>query len=156
MTRTVFEAINNFNALYVARLDEDQLEEWPSFFEETCLYKITTLENYELGRPAGLVYADSKNMLIDRINSLRDANIYERHRYRHLIGFPLVRDESSDSVSAETPFIVCRTMRSGETSVFATGKYVDELAVGGTALKIKKRIVVCDSVSIDTLLAIPL
>jgi len=41
-------------------------------------------------------------------------------------------------------------------SVFAVGKYIDELVKLGSALKINKRIVVCDSVAVNTLLAIPL
>lgn len=156
MSGSILESINKLNALYAASLNEDQLEDWPSFFVEDCLYKITTCDNYEQGRPAGLMYADSKNMLIDRISSLREANIYERQRYRHLIGMPLIQAESAETVVASTPFMVCRTMRGGEMSVFAVGKYIDELVKLGSALKINKRIVVCDSVAVNTLLAIPL
>src|SRR5438067_11059060 len=70
---------------YAACLDSDALEAWPEFFTETCHYRVTSAENYEAGLPLGLIYATSKDMLKDRVSALRDANIYEPQRYRHLI-----------------------------------------------------------------------
>jgi 3-phenylpropionate/cinnamic acid dioxygenase small subunit len=42
------------------------------------------------GLEAGLIYADTRGMLEDRISSLRKVNIYERQRYRHIVGLPVV------------------------------------------------------------------
>jgi 3-phenylpropionate/cinnamic acid dioxygenase small subunit len=78
------------NAAYAAAIDANRLEEWPGFFHDRCLYKVTTADNHEKGYQAGLIYADSRAMLIDRIAALRQANIYERQRYRHILGMPLV------------------------------------------------------------------
>ena len=47
-------------------------------------------------------------------------------------------------------------MHDGETSVFATGVYLDTLRLQGNQLKFASRLVVCDSSRIDTLMAIPL
>ena len=69
---------------YVHCLDTDQLEHWPDFFTEDCFYRITSAENYEAGMPLGLIHATSRNMLKDRVSALREANIYEPQRYRHL------------------------------------------------------------------------
>src|SRR5438045_6198957 len=70
---------------YAACLDSDTLEAWPEFFTENCHYRVTSAENYEAGLPLGLIYATSQNMLRDRVSALREANIYEPQRYRHLI-----------------------------------------------------------------------
>src|SRR5919206_4374070 len=70
---------------YADCLDSDALERWPDFFTENCRYRITSAENHEAGRPLGLIYATSKNMLRDRVSALREANIYEPQRYRHII-----------------------------------------------------------------------
>src|SRR6266446_3740908 len=70
---------------YAACLDSDALERWPEFFTEDCHYRVTSAENYEAGLPLGLIYATSKDMLKDRVSALREANIYEPQRYRHLI-----------------------------------------------------------------------
>ena len=153
MNSPTYEQLNTLNAAYAACIDEGQLEAWPDLFTDDCLYMVTTADNYQQGLPAGLIYADSKGMLRDRVSALREANVYERQRYRHVIGTPRLTGPQS----AETPFLVVRIMRGGKMDLFATGKYVDTVAANedGT-LALAKRVVVCDSVAIDTLLAIPL
>jgi 3-phenylpropionate/cinnamic acid dioxygenase small subunit len=145
------------NGACAAAIDSGRLEDWPGFFLDQCLYKITTADNHEKGYQAGLIYAESRAMLEDRIASLRQANIYERQRYRHIIGVPLITHEMNGAVSAETSFLVVRTMRDGQMAVFAAGVYLDKLRRDGAgAWRYAERIVVCDSQRFDTLLAIPL
>jgi anthranilate 1,2-dioxygenase small subunit len=144
------------NADYARTLDDDRLEAWPAFFVENCLYKITSADNHRHGLEAGLIYADSRGMLLDRVTALREANIYERQAYRHLIGTPAIVDRSGEVVRTEAPFLVVRIMRDGSMDLFATGRYLDLLVVDGSGLRIQERLVVCDSSRVDTLLAIPL
>jgi 3-phenylpropionate/cinnamic acid dioxygenase small subunit len=144
------------NADYARALDDDRLEDWPSFFAEECFYKITSADNHKKGLAAGLIYADSPGMLRDRVAALRQANIYERQTYRHLVGMPAILGEIDGAVRAETPFLVVRIMRDGTMDLFATGRYLDLLVEEEGALRFRERVVVCDSSRIDTLLAIPL
>ncbi len=146
------------NGAYAAAIDADRLEAWPDFFVEDCLYKVTTAENLRRGYSAGVIYADSRAMLRDRVSALRKANIYERHTYRHIIGLPRILDagDTSDGATAETPFLVVRTMREGRMDLFATGLYLDRVRGERGALRFAERIVACDSQRFDTLLAIPL
>lgn len=140
---------------YARCIDNGLLEQWPGFFTEKCLYVVTTADNHREGLDAGLIWADTRAMLTDRVTSLRDANIYERHTYRHLLGQPYLLGELGDTVESETPFLVARVMRDGATDVFATGRYLDTFRVGEDLL-LTRRVVVCDSSRIDTLLALPL
>lgn len=148
--------IATLNAAYAATIDDDRLEAWPDFFTDDCLYKITTADNVRDGNEAGIVYADGKAMLADRVLALRRANIYERQTYRHIIGMPVVTEESGREVSAETPFVVVRTMRDGRMDLFIAGRYRDRLRPDGDTLRLAERIVICDSSHFDTLVAIPL
>jgi 3-phenylpropionate/cinnamic acid dioxygenase small subunit len=148
--------IAELNAAYASVIDNDRLEAWPDFFVDDCLYKITSAENYRRGYAAGIVYADSRAMLRDRVTALRTANIYERQSYRHIIGLPLINSTEPDGIAAETPFLVARIMRDGRTDLFATGVYIDKLREEAFQLRFVERIVVCDSGHFDTLLAIPL
>jgi 3-phenylpropionate/cinnamic acid dioxygenase small subunit len=141
------------NAAYAATIDQDRLEAWPGFFVEDCLYKITSAANHRAGYAAGIVYADSRAMLRDRVTALRTANIFERHSYRHIVGLPVI---GADGETAETPFLVARIMRDGRTDLFVTGVYLDRLRDEAGDLQFVERIVVCDSSFFDTLLAIPL
>jgi 3-phenylpropionate/cinnamic acid dioxygenase small subunit len=144
------------NAAYAAAIDQDRLEAWPDFFVSDCLYKITSADNHRQGYAAGIVYADSRAMLRDRITALRTANIYERQSYRHLVGLPVIVSETGDAITAETPFLVVRIIRDAKTELFATGVYLDRLREDDGALRFVERVVVCDSGHFDTLLAIPL
>ena len=156
MAAITLDRIMAVQAAYVRCIDSNTLEGWPDFFLDDGLYKITTAENHRNGYQAGVIYADSKAMLIDRVQSLRQANIYEKQSYRHIVGLPsIVRTGGSDA-DTETPFLVVRIMHDGATDVFATGLYLDTYREPGGELKFARRIVVCDSSRFDTLLAIPL
>ncbi|WP_082151480.1 nuclear transport factor 2 family protein [Caenimonas sp. SL110] len=145
-----------FNARYAQAIDSGALELWPGFFCEQCKYRITNVENERDGLPAGIVYADSRAMLEDRIAALREANIYEAHRYRHLLGIPLIETADDKAATARTPFMVARIMHTGETSLFVTGEYLDRFVFTNGQLLLAERVAVCDSTVTDTLLALPL
>jgi len=145
-----------FNAAYARTIDNDALEQWPAFFAPDCHYRITNVENEREGLPAGIVWADSRDMLEDRIAALREANIYERQRYRHLLGMPVLEAAEGGQAKATTPFMVARIMHTGETAVFATGEYRDRFVRQDGRLLLAERVAVCDSTVTDTLLALPL
>jgi 3-phenylpropionate/cinnamic acid dioxygenase small subunit len=148
--------VAELNAAYAAAIDHDRLEAWPDFFVADCFYKITSADNHRRGYEAGVIYADSRAMLRDRVTALRTANIYERQSYRHIIGLPAINSVGPDGIQTETPFLVVRIVRNATTDLFATGVYVDRLLDEAGQLRIVKRIVVCDSARFDTLLAVPL
>ena len=156
MAAITLDRIMAVQAAYVRCIDSNELEAWPGFFLDKCLYKVTTAENHRNGFEAGAIYADSRGMLIDRVQALRQANIYEKQCYRHIVGLPSIVKSGGEEADAETPFLVARIMHDGETSVFATGLYLDTYREQRGELKFARRLVVCDSSRFDTLLAIPL
>jgi anthranilate 1,2-dioxygenase small subunit len=150
--------VASLNTRYAAAIDDNKLEDWPDFFVPSGCYRVTTAENFEKGLPLALIYATSRAMLRDRVRSLRDANVYEAQRYRHVIGPALINGQTGEEVRAQTSFMVARIMHTGETSIFATGRYHDRILInapeaGGAFLE---KLVILDSRVIDTLLAIPL
>ena len=148
--------IVELNAVYARAIDTEQFEEWPRLFHDPCLYKVTTADNVAKGMESGLIYADTRGMLEDRISSLRKVNIYERQRYRHIVGLPVVLGEKDEAADVETPFLIVRIMREGNMDLFATGCYRDRIKPDATgALRFAERIVVCDGQRFDTLVAIP-
>jgi len=151
-------AILDVGSGYAQTIDDGRLEDWPAFFTETARYVVTTAENFERGLPLGIIYATSRAMLRDRVRSLREANVYEAQRYRHMVGLPLVELGPDGAARATTSFMVVRVMHTGETSVFACGRYRDHVIKDANdgALRFAERIVVLDSRRVDTLLALPL
>jgi anthranilate 1,2-dioxygenase small subunit len=149
-------AIGQLIARYAACIDDDRLEEWPDFFSEACRYQIISRENYDKKRPVGVFFANSRGMLIDRVKALREANIYEAQRYRHILSPTLVLEHDGASAASETNFLVIRIMQDGAMSLFSAGRYLDRIALGGAEPIFTERLVICDSRRIDTLLAMPL
>jgi len=147
--------VEGLHARYVHALDADRLEDWPQFFTENGTYRITTAENEERGLPLPVLYAEGRAMLRDRVASLRHANIYEPQRYRHLVSSILVERLDEQSASSVANFLVVRIMQDGANLLFASGRYLDRIALGPEP-RYAERIVVCDSRRFDTLLAIPL
>ena len=150
-------AVHDLNARYAQAIDDDELEAWPAFFTEKGRYVVTTAENHARGLPLGLIYATSRAMIRDRVKSLREANIYEAQRYRHIVGLPLIERAADGACTARTSFIVVRIMHTGETAIFATGSYRDRIVTeAGGGVRLAERIAVLDSRQIDTLLALPI
>jgi anthranilate 1,2-dioxygenase small subunit len=141
---------------YAERIDEDRLEEWPDLFADPCRYLVISRSNHEAGMRQGVMYAATRGMLLDRVFSLRRANLFEPHRYRHVIGPIRVKEVSGQTAVVHSHFIVARIMHDGVTTLFATGRYLDRIDISMTAFRFNERIVVLDSDKIDTLLAIPL
>jgi 3-phenylpropionate/cinnamic acid dioxygenase small subunit len=111
--------------------------------------------------PLGLIYATSKNMLHDRVSALREANIYEPQRYRHIVSGIRVTGEQDGALDVTAGFVVIRTMQDGAMTLFAAGRHLDRVvrrsAGGGeSGWLFARKDVVLDSRRIDTLLAIPL
>ncbi|HTZ36450.1 MAG TPA: aromatic-ring-hydroxylating dioxygenase subunit beta [Stellaceae bacterium] len=152
----VRRGIDELAAAYADCIDDDRLEAWPDFFVEDCRYLITDRESHEAGLKHGVVYCASRAMLIDRVTALRRVLVYEAHRYRHLVG--PARVVALDGAVAETRsnLFVARIMHSGETALFATGRYLDRIDVSREPYRFVERLVVLDSPKIDTLLVIPL
>ncbi len=148
--------IHELIAAYAECIDEDRLEEWPDFFVEKCRYLITSRQSHEAGYRHGIVYAASKGMLKDRILALRRANIFEPHRYRHIVGPIRVGKIEGGAAEARSNFIAVRIMHDGEMSLFAAGRYLDRIDISAEPYRLIERLVILDSQKIDTLLVIPL
>lgn len=150
------QRIEDFIHDYAHCIDDDRLEEWPDYFTESCRYQIIDRENHARGSVVGVMTCDSQGMLRDRISALRDANIYEPHVYRHLISAIRIQDEKDGAWSVQTSYAVIRTMQDGAATVFSSGKYLDKIVQEQNQLKFQERLVICDSIRIDTLIVIPI
>jgi anthranilate 1,2-dioxygenase small subunit len=100
-------------------------------------------------------------MLRDRIVSLRNANEYNLHYDRHLISNVRVRpgDRVGDGVEmwrVTANYAVFQTTLEGQSKLFSTGRYQDEVIREGERYLFSRKVVVIDTFSIPTLLATPL
>jgi 3-phenylpropionate/cinnamic acid dioxygenase small subunit len=149
-------AVLDLLAEYGALLDLAQYDAWLGLFAEACRYRVVPRENWDRELPAALIFCDSRAMLEDRIMALREANKYNIHTDRHLIGLPRGLRSEGDGLAIEAPFAVYQTDGEGETRLFATGLYRDRLEPGECGLKIRDKLILLDSFAVPSLLATPL
>jgi 3-phenylpropionate/cinnamic acid dioxygenase small subunit len=88
--------------------------------------------------------------------AMRRANIFEPHRYRHIVGPARLGKLEGGIAEARANFLAVRIMHDGEMQLFATGRYLDRIDVSGMPFRFIERLVVLDSQKVDTLLVIPL
>ena len=145
-------AVCDLLAEYGGLIDAAKFDEWLSLFSAECRYQVVPRENFDRGLPAALIFCDSRAMLEDRIRALREANKYNIHTDRHVIGLPRVFDDGM----IEAPFAIYQTDQEGETRLFATGLYRDRLEHSAKGCKIRDKLILLDSFAIPSLLSTPL
>ena len=128
----------------------------PSFFTDSAFYQIISRENFEAGLPLGILSCEGRGMMQDRIIALRTANIFEPHTYSHMLSRSQFVQADASLWKVRTNFTVSRTMQSGGSEIYATGKYVDTVVIDQDKPLFQERRVVLESRRIDILLVIPL
>jgi anthranilate 1,2-dioxygenase small subunit len=150
------EDVDNFYALYAEIIGDDRLEEWPNLFTEKCLYKVISRENHDRGMPAAAIFCDSRGMLVDRIVSLRHANIYPEHFVRHVIGPIRLTSVRDGVIHTQANYAIFQTRNDGVTTLYNVGKYVDEIVRADGRLLFKSKIAVFDTNMIETVMVKPI
>jgi len=140
---------------YAARIDDDRLEEWLDLFAEDCCYRIVPRENHDQDLPLPIVLCPNKNVLRDRIVSLRHANKFNLHYDRHMISGVRASAEG-DGVRIEANFVVYQTSLEGESQLFAVGRYRDRARAERGRLLFVEKLVILDSFAVPHLIATPL
>jgi len=160
MTQTVVtpELINRVERLqadYVDCIDDERYDEWPGFFVEDGSYTIISRDNYRRNLPFGFICCDNRRMLRDRITSMKSANIFEPHTYRHVLGRTAVAPAEEGGWKARTSYMLARIMHDGDQELFSTGVYDDWIVEDQGTLRFRRKRVITDSGRIDTLIVIP-
>jgi anthranilate 1,2-dioxygenase small subunit len=149
--------IEDFLADSVQAIDDGAVERWPLFFTEDGFYQIIPRAGFAAGHPVGIMTCAGRGMMQDRVEALRDANVYEPHTYCHVLMRPVVQRGDDGTILARTNFALYRTMQGGRTELFAAGSYRDRIVIaedGG--LRLKSRHVVLESRRIDILVVLPI
>jgi salicylate 5-hydroxylase small subunit len=141
---------------YDQALGEGQYERWPDFFTESCVYKITSRENYEAGLPVALIYAESRAMLADRIAAIRKTTLYAPRLMRSLTTGIVLQAIAADGMRASASFAVFQTMLNEPSSVFLVGRVYDRVVDDHGTLRFAERICVADSTLVPTSLIFPI
>jgi anthranilate 1,2-dioxygenase small subunit len=156
VTPNIWMQVHDLVETYGRLLDADLLEEWVELFAEECRYEIVSRENRTQDLPLSLMLCDNKDMLRDRISSLREANIYNIHSDCHVIGLVRATQASDAPLSATAAYSLYQSTQEGQSRLFSVGRYYLDLVAAAEGLRITRQTVVVDTGAIPTLLATPI
>jgi 3-phenylpropionate/cinnamic acid dioxygenase small subunit len=148
--------VEDFHAGYAQVLDRGDLADWPGFFVENCVYRITGRENWDAGRPIGILYCDSRAMLEDRVFAIRKTAMYAPRTVLHFISNVRVTSSAdAGTVTAEANFLLVENLIDRNPRLLMAGCYFDRFQREGTRLLIKERHCVYDTLTVQTSLVYP-
>ena len=155
LTPGLREEIEALYADYAEALDDNELERWPEFFVEDCLYKLVPRENWERKLPIALMLCESKGMLRDRVAAVRNTALYAPRTFRHLIGQFRIEAETPGRMRVRANYVVLQTLVDDLTCIQNAGKYVDLIVRTPEGLRFQEKICVFDSVLVPNSLIYP-
>ena len=143
-------------AAYDDALGEGDYERWPEFFTEACLYKIIPRESYDLGHPLGLMQAESRGMLADRVAAIRKTTLYAPRFVRRIVSGIVLQAIEADGMRLSASFATFQTMLNEPSQVFLCGRLYDRVVDDGGTLRFAERVCVTDSTLVPTSLIFPI
>ena len=152
-----FRAVENLIYEWARAIDEDRVEAIAELLLPDGRYTVQSRFNHDRGLPMAIIDARSAAQLRDHIKSMRVANIYEPHHYRHILSGVQIVGEVDGVLQVRSNFLVVRTMSlDGDMAIFSTGQCQDEVVITPDGPRFKRRLFLYDSRIIETLLVIPL
>jgi 3-phenylpropionate/cinnamic acid dioxygenase small subunit len=148
--------IEEFNSAYAAVLDAGKIEEWPRFFADDAVYRITGRENADAGLAVGLVYCEGIGMLRDRALAIAKTTMFApRYLLHQVSNVRVLGSSASGEITATGNYALFETLVDEKTILQQVGRYHDRFVRGASGLLLKERICVYDSLIIDTALVFP-
>jgi anthranilate 1,2-dioxygenase small subunit len=147
--------IEDFNTGYCAVLDAGRIEDWPEFFTEDAVYRITGHENAESDLPVGLVYCEGIGMLRDRAYAIAKTAMFAPRYLLHFVANTRILGVADGVISAQSNYLVLQTLVDEKTTIHQAGRYFDRFVRDGDRLRLKERHCIYDTLLIDNSLVLP-
>ena len=142
---------------YVQCIDDDELERWPELFVDPCFYHIVARDNFEAGRPIGVMRYESVAMLRDQVTATRHAAVFAPRAIRHILGGTRIVGEADGEIRAHTSVAIYQTNADGETLLMMTAQYRDVIVeAGANELRFREKRVVYDTLQLPDSVIYPL
>lgn len=149
------EEIARFYAIYAETLDEARLQEWSDFFAPDCLYQIIARENYESGYGLCTMQADSKGMILDRVQGILRTQRFGPRYCRRFYSGTRVCSVAAEVITVRQNVLLIQTLIDQPSQILLCGVAHDQLIRRDGRLLLQQRIVVADSELIENSLIYP-
>lgn len=153
-----YRAIEQLIYSWARAIDEDRVEDIAGLIEDNARYRVKSRFNHDRDLPLAVIDCKGAAQLRDRILSMRKANVYQPHHYRHMIsGIQILSEPQPNVFEVRSNFLITRTMDlSGDMKIFASGQTQDLITLDKSTAQFKDRLFLFDSRVIETLMIIPL
>ena len=101
-------AVENLIYEWARHIDEDHVEAITDLMLEDGRYTVKSRFNHDRDLPMAIIDSHSAAQLRDRIKSMRVANIYEPHHYRHILSGIQILNEEDPSYLSVADLIIPR------------------------------------------------
>ncbi len=155
VARELRAEIDAFHTEYCATLDDGRIADWPAFFTEDAIYRITARENADAKLPVGLVYCEGIGMLRDRAFAIAKTAMFAPRHLLHLVGNVRILAAEGGTVAAQSNYVVLQTLVEERTTIHQAGRYLDRFRRRDGALRLAERHCVYESSIIDNALVFP-
>lgn len=137
--------LQEFYFRYAECLDGGRLQNWPEFFTEQCVYRVSTRRGMRMGPEEDRMSFESKSIMRDRIVSLSQSEDFEPHEQRHYITNVRAQTAEGEEWRVFANFLVLRTFPEKRSELFVSGFYHDRVVRPGGRFKFQEKLVVLDS-----------
>ncbi|MFZ2737608.1 MAG: nuclear transport factor 2 family protein [Burkholderiaceae bacterium] len=152
-----FRTVENLVYEWARAIDENRVEAIADLMTADARYTVTSRFNHDRNLPMAVIDCHSAAQLRDRIKSMRIANIYEPHHYRHMISGVQITGEAAGELQVRSNFLIVRTMElDGNMMVYCAGQCQDGVTITTDGPRFTQRKFIYDSRVIETLMVIPL
>lgn len=152
-----FREVENLIYEWARAIDENRVEAICELMAQQGRYTVISRFNHDRKLPMAVINCHSAAQLRDRIKSMRIANIYEPHHYRHMVSGVQITGEAHGALVVRSNYLIVRTMElDGEMMIYSTGHCLDLVDVTPEGARFRSRKFIYDSRAIETLMVIPL
>lgn len=130
---------------YAECICDDELERWPDFFTEECVYQIMPRANRDRGLPISIMLSESKGGLIDRMTAIRNTMVFAPRSVLVAMSGIRIVEASERVLTTRSSFTVYQTIGEGLTNTLMVGRSFDQISTEGPNWKFTKRVAVYDS-----------
>lgn len=148
--------LEEFYTRYNIALDDLNLEAWPAFFEDICLYRVTAKENWDARKPLSSIRCESKGMLNDRVQGLRRTMMYAPRYCRRFQSALQITAINEGTIEARSNFLCVQTLVDEPSEVAFCGVAFDKISIKNGEPKFIERICILDTEMISNSLIYPL
>lgn len=147
--------VDDFYARYAETICDGEIEAWPDFFVDDCLYHVKPRANHERGQKLGPIFSESKGALADRVVAIRNSMVFMPRALCYVVGSIRLTEAIGDRLKTRSMFSAFHTLETGDTELLMVGRTFDTLVEQAGTLKFAERLVLFDTERVPGALIYP-